>query len=151
MISIRNHHVAYIYPPDPANGRAFRRPLPCAKTNKYRRGSYVAHSDVRDRHVLYPPAIDRLQREAPTMDKIYVRDRYVFKPAVRFWPEFDASGYAALSGANSCVVLNVPSKKVPRSKPETCEFVIVTFSVARANPSAYELFRTIASSLGEFT
>jgi hypothetical protein len=57
----------------------------------------------------------------------------------------------SLSGAASCVVLNVPSRNVPRSNPDTCEFVMVTFSVARLNPSAYELFKTIASSFGEFT
>src|ERR1041385_8249901 len=37
------------------------------------------------------------------------------------------------------------------SYPLTEQFVIVTFSVARANPSAYELFKTIASSFGELT
>jgi hypothetical protein len=48
-------------------------------------------------------------------------------------------------------VLNVPSYSVPRSYPLTMQLSMVTFSVARTSLSAYELFSTIASSLGELT
>src|SRR5215469_6854290 len=47
---------------------------------------------------------------------------------------------------------HVPSMTVPTTyDPLTKQFVIVTFSVARAVPSANELFGQIASSYGEFT
>jgi len=44
-----------------------------------------------------------------------------------------------------------PREKRAGVEPLTWQFEIVTFSVARATRSAYELFRTIASSFGEFT
>ena len=48
--------------------------------------------------------------------------------------------------------LKLPSSTLPSSKsPLTTQFAIVTLSVARAWPSAYELFRQIPSSQGEFT
>src|SRR5215469_10819375 len=54
--------------------------------------------------------------------------------------------------ASSASRVHVPSSIRPSSKlPLTRQFVIVTISVARAYPSANELFRQIASSQGEFT
>src|SRR5271155_1859794 len=48
--------------------------------------------------------------------------------------------------------LNVPSMTDPSTHPPaTRQLVIVTFSVGRAHPSAYEVFRQIPSSAGEFT
>jgi hypothetical protein len=55
------------------------------------------------------------------------------------------------SGAALVVRPYVPSSIVPTSNPLTTLFVIVTFSVGRAAPSAKELLRTMASSFGAFT
>ena len=108
-----------------------------AEPYKYRSRRHVAHCDIRDRNIFDRAAVHRFNRKAAAVDKIDVRDRYVFlKPPFDSVPNFSRPVGRSRSGANSCVVLNVPSRKLPRSKPETWEFVMVTFSVARLNPSA---------------